>query len=73
MAETELKVTQALEKPFTIATFPYTASWCLVSFSSNTSWDCKQNISCFECRSSGYIYRQGMGDKNGIHIKKIII
>jgi hypothetical protein len=41
MAETELKVTQALEKPFTIAIFSYTDSWCLVPFSGNISWDRK--------------------------------
>jgi hypothetical protein len=50
MAETELKVTQGLEKPFTIAIFPYTDSWCLVPFSSNVSLDPKhKSISCFGC------------------------
>jgi hypothetical protein len=49
MAETELKVTQALEKPFTITIFPSMDSWCLVPFSSNIYWDCKnKSISCFD-------------------------
>jgi hypothetical protein len=74
MVETELKVTQALEKTFTIAIFPYTDSWCLVPFSSNVSWDCKHtSVSCFECGSSGIIYRQGMKYRSGIHSKKILI
>jgi hypothetical protein len=71
MAETELKVTQALEKPFTIAIFPYTDSSCLVPFSSNISWDCKhKSVSCFDCDSSGIIYRQGMGTGAGYTAKK---
>jgi hypothetical protein len=57
MAETELKVTQALEKPFTIAIFSYTDSWCSVPFSSNISWDCKhKSVSCFDFGSYGIIY-----------------
>jgi hypothetical protein len=39
VAETELRVTWALEKPFTIAIFSYTDSWCLVPFGSIISWD----------------------------------
>jgi hypothetical protein len=41
MAETELKVTQTLEKLFTIAIFFFIFSWCLVPFNSNIYWDCK--------------------------------
>ena len=62
MAETELRVTQALEKPFTIAVFSYTDSWCLVPFGSNISWDPKhKSVSCFDFGSYGIIYRQGKG------------
>jgi hypothetical protein len=62
MAETELKVTQALEKPFTIAIFSYMDSWCLVPFSSNISWDRKhKSVSCFDFGSYGIIYSQEMG------------
>jgi hypothetical protein len=44
MAETELRVSQALEKPFIIAIFPYTDSWCLVPFGSNISWDTMHKV-----------------------------
>ena len=55
MAETELNVTQDLEKPFTIVIFPYTDSWCLVPFSSNVSWDRKhKGIDCFRCGNQQY-------------------
>ena len=72
MAETELKVTQALEKPFTIAIFPYTDSWCVVPFSSNISWDRKRkSVSCFDFGSYGIIYRQGMGAGAGYTARKV--
>ena len=71
MAETELKVTQALEKPFTIAIFPYTDSWCVVPFSSNISWDRKRkSVSCFDFGSYGIIYRQEMGAGVGYTARK---
>ena len=62
MAVTELKVTQDLEKPFTIAIFPYTDSWCLVPFSSNVSWDPKhKGIDCFAVAIKSIAYIQGKG------------
>jgi hypothetical protein len=62
MAKTELKVTQDLEKPFTIAIFPYTDSWCLVPFSSNVSLDRKQkSIYCFGCG----LQRYGLQSRKG--------
>jgi hypothetical protein len=54
MAETELKVTQSLEKPFTITIFLYTGSWCFVPFSSNISWDCKhKTVPCLTLVATG--------------------
>jgi hypothetical protein len=43
-------VTQALEKPFTIDILSYMDSRCLVTFSSNVSWDPTQSVSLFWLR-----------------------
>src|SRR5215475_6458724 len=71
MAETELNVTQDLEKPFTIVIFPYTDSWCLVPFSSNVSWDRKhKGIDCFRCGNQQYsLHSRKGGGRSGIHSK----
>jgi hypothetical protein len=66
MAETEPKVTQALEKPFTIAIFSDMDSRCLVPFSSNISWDHEnKGLSCFDFGSYGIIYSRGRGGGGG--------
>ena len=74
MAETELRVTQALEKPFTIAIFSYTDSWCLVPFGSNISWD-PQHKSVFVLTLVATVLftDRERGSKSGIHSKKILI
>jgi hypothetical protein len=74
MAETELKVTQDLEQPFTIAIFPYTDSLWLVPFSSNLSLDRKhKGIYCLAVNSNSVAYIQGRGGMSGYTARKFII
>jgi hypothetical protein len=63
MAQTELKVTQALEKPFTITIFPCTDNWCLVFFSSNISWDCKNKMYLVLTMVATYYLQAGNEDE----------
>jgi hypothetical protein len=74
MAETELRVTQALEKPFTIAIFSYTDIWCLVPFGSNISWDPIDKAFLVLTSVVTVLFTgRERGGKSGIHSKKILI
>ena len=54
---------QVWKNPFTIGILSYTDSWCLVPFSSNTSWDRKHKAYlCFDYRIRNSVICQSLND-----------